>query len=298
MKGQVLHSQDLHLSARLSGRGGWLNKHLNSLLINILVPVLVVYTLLTASPGSASELPVIILLAILVQVVGPALMYLRLWRGDYDSATKGVYYLCVTFNNALFIPLPIALLFLGAQAVSVVILFSLTQMLLLVTLGSFMGAAFSERDASWSEVALQAIRFPPFLAAVAAIILFSLSISIPEAIAAPASYVGQITTYLALISVGLNLGIRFTLVDVKSAFNVIGIRQFLVPLLMLPIVAVSGLSSVPASIVFLEALMPPAVLTVVYATSFGLDAEKAATIVTIGTLLLLPIVPFLPLFLG
>ncbi|TFF91727.1 AEC family transporter [Candidatus Thorarchaeota archaeon] len=287
-----------YLITRSTERGEWLNQNLNSLLINVLVPVLVVYTLLTASPGSASELPTIIFLAVLVQVLGPALMYLRLRRGDYDPPTKGVYYLCVTFNNALFIPLPIALLFLGSQAVSVVIVFSLTQMLLFVTLGSLMGAAFSEHEASWNDVTRQALKFPPFLAAVVAILLFSLSLTLPEIITTPVSYVGPITTYLALISVGLNLGIRFTVVDVRSALNVVGIRQFLVPLLMLPIIMVSGLSSIPASIVLLEALMPPAVLTVVYAASFGLDAERAATIVTIGTLLLLPLLPLLPLFLG
>lgn len=287
-----------YLTARLSGKGEFLNKHLNSLLINILVPILVIYTLLTASPDTVSEIPMIILFAILIQVIGPALMYLRLRFGEYDSATKGVFYICVTFNNALFIPLPIAVLFLGAGAVSIVIIFSLTQMILLVTVGSFMGAAFSEQDASWNDVIQQAIKFPPFLAALIAILLFFLSIQIPGIIATPLSYVGPVTTYLALISVGLNLGIRFTLLDVRSAMNVIGIRQFLAPLLILPVVVVSGLSSIPASIVLLEALMPPAVLTVVYATSFGLDAERAATIVTIGTLLLLPLVPFLPLFLG
>jgi len=87
-------------------------------------------------------------------------------------------------------------------------------------------------------------------------------------------------------------------VDVKSALNVIGIRQIAVPIAVLPIVLLSGLSAVPASIVILESLMPPAVLTVVYATSFGLDAEQAATIVTVGTLLLLPLIPFLPLLLS
>jgi predicted permease len=40
--------------------------------------------------------------------------------------------------------------------------------------------------------------------------------------------------------------------------------------------------------------MPPAVLTVVYAKNFNLDSEKAATIVTVGTLLLLPVILFIP----
>jgi predicted permease len=287
-----------YLLAKLSGRGEMLNRYLNILLINLLVPLLVIYSLLTATQETLSEIPIIILLAVLVHLTAPVLMYLRLRMGVYDSPTKGVFYICVTFNNALFIPLPIAVMFLGSDAISIVVLFSLTQMLLLVTLGSVMGATFSENDASWVEVLQKALRFPPFIAAVVAILLFSLSFHIPDIISAPLSYAGSLTTYLALISVGLSLGMRFTLVDVKSALNVIVIRQMVVPLLILPLIMVSGLSLLPARVVFLESLMPPAVLTVVYATSFGLDAEKAATIVTVGTLLLLPLIPLLPLFLG
>jgi hypothetical protein len=171
-------------------------------------------------------------------------------------------------------------------------------MLLFVTLGSLMGAMYSEKNAGWKRIARNAATFPPFLAALLAIFLFSISYEIPEIVSYPLSFAGPITTYLALISVGLNVGMRFTLVDVKSALNVIGIRQVAVPLLIIPLVLLSGLSHIPASIVILESLMPPAVLTVVYATSFGLDAEKAATIVTVGTLLLLPLVPFLPMLLG
>jgi predicted permease len=41
-------------------------------------------------------------------------------------------------------------------------------------------------------------------------------------------------------------------------------------------------------------MMPPAVLTVIFAGGFHLDAEIAASIVTVGTMLMLPVVPFLP----
>jgi predicted permease len=287
-----------YVISRLIARSAELNKYLNSLLINILIPALVIYTLVSADPSAYSEVSTVILLAVVIHLAAPALMYIRTRFGEFDDPTKGVFYICVTFNNALFIPLPFAVIFLGSSGVSLVILFSLTQMLLFVTLGSLMGAIYSEKNTGWKRIARNAATFPPFLAALLAIFLFSISFEIPEMVSYPLSFAGPITTYLALISVGLNVGMRFTLVDVKSALNVIGIRQVAVPLLIIPLVLLSGLSHIPASIVILESLMPPAVLTVVYATSFGLDAEKAATIVTVGTLLLLPLVPFLPMLLG
>jgi predicted permease len=48
----------------------------------------------------------------------------------------------------------------------------------------------------------------------------------------------------------------------------------------------------------IQALMPSAVFIVVYATEFGLDSEAAATVITIGTIILLLIVPLIPFILG
>ena len=283
-----------YLLARLSGKGKEANHYLNLVLVNILIPILFIYTLLTASPDAITDLPLIIGISVLVHLLGPVLMYLHLKRRDYDNSTKGVFYICVTFNNALFIPLPLVLMFAGSVGLPIVIIFSLTQMTLLATLGSFMGAVFGGDNGGYSKITKDALTFPPFIAAIIAVILFLAHIQIPGDIAYVLSFSGPITTYLALIAVGLGIGVRFSLVEIRAALEVVGIRQILIPILVIPVILLSGLAQLPASILILESLMPPAVLTVVYAKSFNLDSEKAATIVTVGTLLLLPIVFFIP----
>ena len=283
-----------YLLARLSGKGKEANHCLNLLLVNILIPILFIYTLLTASPNAIAELPTIVAIALIVHLLGPVLMYLHLKRRDYDNSTKGVFYICVTFNNALFIPLPLVLMFSGTAGLPIVIIFSLTQMILLATLGSFIGAVFGGENGGYGKITKDALTFPPFIAAIIAVVLFLSNIQIPEDLASILSFSGPITTYLALIAVGLGIGVRFSLVEIRAALEVIGIRQILIPILVIPLVIFSGLAQLPASILILESLMPPAVLTVVYAKSFNLDSEKAATIVTVGTLLLLPVVFFIP----
>jgi predicted permease len=287
-----------YLLAKLSGKGKETNRYLNLILINILIPILFIYTLLTASPDVMTELPLIIAIAVLVHLLGPALMYLHLKRRDYDNSTKGVFYICVTFNNALFIPLPLVLMFIGSAGLPIVIIFSLTQMILLATLGSFMGAVYGGENGGYRKVTKDALTFPPFIAAIIAVILFLANFQLPDNIAYYFSFTGPVTTYLALIAVGLGIGVRFSLVEIRAALEVVGIRQFIIPIIVIPIIIFSGLSHLPASILILEALMPPAVLTVIYAKSFKLDSEKASTIVTVGTLLLLPIIPFLPFLLS
>ncbi len=287
-----------YIFAKVSGVGKTINKHLTFLLINLLIPLLFIYTLLTASPDSMLDIPLIVALVLLVLLLGPTLMYIRLWKRDIDDSTKGVFYLCVTFNNALFIPLPLVLMFIGSVGIPIVIIFSLTQMILLATLGSFLGAIYGSKTSQWFKIAKEALTFPPFIAAIIALVLFAAQVKLVGDLATALSFAGPLTTYLALISVGISVGIRFSLVDIRAALEVVGIRQLLVPLIAIPIIILSGLSQMATSIIILEALMPPAVLTVVYATSFELDAERAATIVTVGTLFLLPIIPFVSFLLG
>jgi len=287
-----------YVVARLSGKGKIVNKHLNSFLINVLVPLLVFYVLLTSAPSSLVEIPVFLVIAVLIHILGPVLIFLRLRKSEMRIQTRGSLYICSTFNNALFVPLPLVLIFLGPSGVPFVVLFSLTQMILFVTLGSVMGARFSEKDAGWNKVARDALLFPPFLAALLALILLAAGIGLPDLVSSVLSYNSTVATYLALLSVGLGVGIRFSLADVRTALNVVAARQLIIPLITFPILLVSGLSQIPFQVLLLESLMPPAIFAVVYASGFGLDVETAATTVTVGTLLLLPLIPFLTLILG
>ncbi|MFW9793271.1 MAG: AEC family transporter [Candidatus Thorarchaeota archaeon] len=287
-----------YLIARLSGKGQTVNGYLNSLLINVLVPILVIYALLTSTPTSLIEIPIFLVITVVIHLLGPVLIYLRLRSAEIKDQKKGSLFICSTFNNALFVPLPLALMFIGPTSISFVIIFSLTQMILFVTFGSVMGATFSGKEAGWKKIARDAVTFPPFLAALLTLVLLGLNVSLPTDLVTILSYNSPLTTYLALVSVGLGVGVRFSLADLRTALNVIAIRQLIIPLIMIPIILLSTLSSVPIQVLILESLMPSAILTVVYASGFNLDVEIASTTVTVGTLLLLPLIPILPFVLG
>jgi predicted permease len=287
-----------YLVARLSGKGQIVNKHLNALLINVLVPLLIFYSLLTSTPTSLVEIPIFLMITLAIHLLGPVLLYFRLRDGEINNHTKGALFICSTFTNALFIPLPLVLIFLGPAAVPFVVMFSLTQMILIVTFGSLMGATFGVKEDSWKEITKDAVKFPPFLAAIFSLILLGLNVGLPADLTVIISYNSPLTTYLALISVGLGVGVRFSLSDIRTALNVIAIRQLIIPLLILPIILFSTLSQLPIQVLILESLMPPALLTVVYASGFDLDVEIASTTVTVGTLFLLPLIPILPFIFG
>ncbi|MFX0107751.1 MAG: AEC family transporter [Candidatus Hodarchaeota archaeon] len=287
-----------YIIAKTTGRGQEANKILIALLVNLLVPILVVQSLLTSSLDTLVEIPMVLFAALIVHLSGTLVMYLRLLRSKIENRRKGVLLLCSTFQNALFIPLPLAILFIGEQAVPFVIMFSLTQMLLLVSLGSMIGSRYSESGTDWREMASQWLKFPPFIAAILAFVLLMIGLSLPPIVVSVLSFNGMVTTYLSLITVGLGIGTRFSREDIIGGFEVAAVRQLVVPIIIGVLLLFLGLSDLAAKVVTIEAIMPPAVFTVVFAGGLNLDTESAATAVTVGTLLLLPLVPLLPLILG
>ncbi|MHA2386140.1 MAG: AEC family transporter [Candidatus Thorarchaeota archaeon] len=287
-----------YILAKISGRGQEVNKYLIALLMNLLVPILVIHSLLTSSLEILVEIPLVLFAALIVHLSGTLIMYIRLWNSTIENRRKGVLLLCSTFQNALFIPLPLAILFIGDQAVPFVIMFSLTQLLLLVSLGSMIGSRYSDTGTNWKDMAEQWLKFPPFIAVLLAIVLLFVGVTLPSEVVSILSFNGIITTYLSLITVGLGIGTRFSKVDVIGGLEVAAVRQLIVPILIAVLLLFLGLSDLATKVVIIEALMPPAVFTVVFAGGLKLDTESAATAVAVGTLLLLPVVPLLTILLG
>jgi predicted permease len=287
-----------YIISKISGRGQEVNTYLIALLVNLLVPILVIQSLLTSSLETLVEIPLVLFAALIVHLSGTLFMYVRLRNSAIENRRKGVLLLCSTFQNALFIPLPLAILFIGEQAVPLVIMFSLAQMLLLVSLGSLIGSRYSDTGTDWRDMAEQWLKFPPFIAVFLAIVLLLFGVTLPSEVVSFLSFNGTITTYLSLVTVGLGIGTRFSKVDVIGGLEVAAVRQLMVPILIAVLLLFLGLSELATKVVIIEALMPPAVFTVVFAGRLKLDTESAATAVTVGTLLLLPVVPLLPFLLG
>jgi predicted permease len=287
-----------YIIAKITGLGQEVNKYLIAFIVNLLIPILVIQSLLTSSVETLVEIPLVLFAALIVHLSGTLIMYVRLWNSAIENRRKGVLLLCSTFQNALFIPLPLAILFIGEQAVPFVVMFSLAEILLLVTLGSMIGSKYSDMGTNWRDMAEQWLKFPPFIAVLLAIVLLAFGVALPSEVVSILSFNGTLTTYLSLVTVGLGIGTRFSRVDIIDGVQVAAVRQIIVPFLIGVLLLFLGLSDLATKVVIIEAFMPPAVLTVVFAGGLKLDTESAATAVTIGTLLLLPMVPILPFLLG
>ncbi|MCF2137401.1 MAG: AEC family transporter [Candidatus Thorarchaeota archaeon] len=286
------------LIARFYHRSDDLNRFITNVLIYLLLPPLFIKTFLGATLDVLTEMPTIIVMTLVMHVLGLSLLLL-FYRGRVqDTRKKGAHLLCVTFNNGIFLPIPLALIFIGETSIPIIAIFSITQMLLFATLATLIGVRYSDTAPDWPATIKRTLTFPPLLAAIMGMILMLLGVQMPSSLEPILAVNSMVTTYSALFVVGLGLGSNLTLTDIKSAIPPITIRQAIVPLIIALLLLLIAPPLVTGQVLLLEAMMPPAVITVVFATALKLDSEAAATVVTIGTILLLPVIPLFWFFLA
>ncbi|MHA2423683.1 MAG: AEC family transporter [Candidatus Thorarchaeota archaeon] len=271
-----------------------LNKWITFLLINIMMPLIIIDTILTAAPSSLYELLGVIGFTLFIHLLGFSLLFIRLRGQAVEQSEKGSHLLTVTFNNALFLPIPLTLMFIGEIGIPIIAIYSITQMMLLATLGTFMASAYSTNGNDIQSTLKKVLTFPPLIAAVIGILLLFSGLTVPVEVEPILEGNSFVTTYLALFAVGLALGLGAKIKRSRLSYETITVRQFIVPIVVGILLLLTGFSAVTRNIILLQALMPPGVFTVIYASAMELDAETAATNVTLGTILLLPVVLLMP----
>lgn len=254
--------------------------------------------MITLTADALENALMVLLLSVLVHIIGLVVMVVRLRNSEMTRSGKGAVLLCATFNNAMFLPVPLVLMFLGDAGIPTVGLFSITQMILLSTAGALIASSYGGADVDFRVVLRKVLLFPPFIAAILGIFLALSGVVVYPIIVTGLDYTGIAASYFALFSVGLGLGARFTISDFRDAVEPVIARQVIVPLIMFLLLIPLELPDITTNVLIIQALMPSAVFTVAYSTTFDLDAHVAATIVTLGTLLFLPVVPLLPLIIG
>jgi predicted permease len=283
---------------RFSARAASINKYVTSVLLNLLLPILILQTFMLSSLESLTELPVVIVLALAMHLLGAGVLALRFRWSSLEDRKKGALLLTVTFSNSVFLAFPLVLMFIGSVGVQIATVYAVVQMMVITTLGTAIGSAYGDSALGRREMARKALLFPPFLTSVAAILLISVGVTIPSELDALLAVNNSVTTYLSLFVVGLGLHSHITGLDLRRVIEAVMVKQAVVPLFFIVFFIIFSFSSVVEQVMIVEALMPPAVLTVVYSAGFGLDQDCAATAVTVGTFALLPVVPLLPFILS
>jgi len=256
--------------------------------VSLIYPALIIFSITRLSTSDLLSNYLMPLLAMGIALTGFGLGLLAIqFLGRVSPATTKAFLFHCLMNNYMFLPLPLVLFFFGERGVALLVFSSVGYELLLWTLGVFLFT----KEASWRN-ALEQMFSAPFIALLASLLyVFARDLSgwsIPvewtglttplrETVSFAIGILGQATVALSMIIAGSRFAVmRFNAILGWRIWLVSVVRLVAVPLILLPIIARIPLDPVARGILMIVAVMPSAMVSIVFSECYGGDSEFIA----------------------
>lgn len=273
-----------------------LTRTLSILLINFLLPVAVFASI--TQLGEVIYDPIISIFSVSIFPLSSVVAYLFLRTLKQKGRLVGPFILASANPNAFLLPFPIIYALHETEGLPYSTLFLLIANIATVFYIYPLCSYYSSRDRRKSMTLIKRILlFPPFVTSVLGFVFLGFGITFPQRLVQPASYFGQLTTYLSLLFVGLNISLEGSSWFSKPVLGVATVRLLASPLIIFGLIKSLGLKEVWSEVILIHSGMPPAVMNIILADHFGLGKKLMATIVTEVTALTLLTLPLL-IYLG
>lgn len=254
---------------------------LSSVVFNVLSPCLV-FSSLASSQLPGDELLELVIFSTLVMLVMGALgvTLARILR--LDRAHTASLLMPVMFVNSGNYGLTLLLLRYGDAGISRGVVYYVTTSLMMYTVGALIA---SLGKVSWREAPRRMSRMPAVYAAILAIVVYNLGITLPGPIMRGITIAGTGAIPLMLLVLGMQIA------DLKPedgdarVWPFVGLRLVVGPVVGLGVAALIGLQDISRSAMIVQSAMPAAILNIIIAAEFGLSISSVARMVVFSTLL-------------
>jgi predicted permease len=193
----------------------------------------------------------------------------------------------IMFMNTIYLGIPINTLFFGSEGMTYAVIYSLTQGFLSFTLGIYI--------VSRKEHFLQVIKMPLIYAALVGVVLNQGKVGVPVILLNISQGLKNVVlpTMVGLVGYQLNFikWQQFRLVNIGVLLRVGG--GFLIALILVRILDLSGPG---ASVALISSALPSAVLTYIFAKKYEADADFAAGMIFVGTVVSMVTIPLIVSF--
>jgi len=234
----------------------------------------------------------------LIPIGGALLLFPILGRTfGWSRGSVGALILTCGLGNTAFMGLAMVEALLGHAALGpALIADQLGTFLSLSTIGVSVAAIYSGDTLHLAEIGRRILRFPPFLALIAAFGVRLLG-GWPDFFEPVLKRLGDTLTPLALFSVGLQFKLAGIGIKRGKLFAGLGWKLVLSPAIALAIALILGVRGVAVSAGILQTAMAPMITAGILAVEHDLDPPLANLMVSLGILLSLFSVPLLAHFL-
>ena len=288
------------------GEKGWFDDKSRGLLAKLVTQVaLPCYMLYTITQRFTAEdllkmLPALRFPALsMVLLLGIATGVARIFAVRQDR--RGLFISMFFNSNTIFVGLPINQALFGDASIPYVLIYYMCNTTFFWTLGTYLIQRDGEGEAQFDlKTSLKKVFSPPLMGFLLGLVLVMLQIKLPVFLASDLQYLGNLTTPLSMIFIGLSVshvGVK-QLVLGKDQLLILFGRFLVAPLLMATIVYWAPLPSLMKQVFIIQSAMPVMTNAPVVARLYGADSDYAAVMVTETTLATMVVIPILMLLMA
>ena len=288
------------------GEKGWFDDKSRGLLAKLVTQVaLPCYMLYTITQRFTAADLLIMLPALrfpalsMVILLGIATGVARIFAVRQDR--RGLFISMFFNSNTIFVGLPINQALFGDASIPYVLIYYMCNTTFFWTLGTYLIQRDGEGEAQFDlKTSLKKVFSPPLMGFILGLVMVMLQIKLPAFLASDLQYLGNLTTPLSMIFIGLSVshvGVKQLVLGKDQLLILLG-RFLVAPLLMASIVYWLPLPSLMKQVFIIQSAMPVMTNAPVVARLYGADSDYAAVMVTETTLATMVVIPILMLLMA
>ena len=262
---------------------------LNELLVNFFMPALILWQITALKFDSKFIFPILVAWIIFA---GAFIFFILVGKWK-KFPLKSVAALIITggISSTSFLGFPIFEMLYGEEGLQIAILMSQAGSFLIgITLGVAVASWYSSTAPSVKYIALNVLRFPPFIAFVTAIGLNISGVHFPALVNDILAKLSSPYLILALLSVGMQINLSARNIDTKMLTSGLLYKLVLAPVIIFILYRfIFGQQNFIVTISVMGAAIGPMNTAAVIAGKYNLNSKLASQMVAIGIPLSLPV---------
>jgi len=280
---QVVFPVFLVFSAGFAGQKifGFQIRSLSTAALYLMLPALV-FRIFYETRVSSTYLHILVYIALLCLSL---IILVKIWARikGYDSATTSALILATAFMNNGNMGIPIILFAFGEEGVRYAISIMVFHVIMMSTLGIYY-AAKGRTDVRASMISV--LKMPLVHAGVLGLVWQYFSLPVPENIFKTIQLVGDAAIPVIMLVLGMQLAeIRLLRIEWGKTGLALLTRLAISPMLAWGIVLLLPVSSLLSKVMIVEAAMPTAAITTIYALQYDTRPELVSAVTLISSLL-------------
>ena len=252
------------------------NKGLSGLIVHVTAPCMVFASIVSMDGSEIKNAVTLLWIGVVIYAALVILAFLTVKLLKIPVSSSGVYQAAIVFGNVGFLGLPLAESLFGPVGLFYMALLNIHLNLMVYSYGFYIIARNSKGGFKFSAKTLVNSGIISVLAAIA---IFFLQIPLPEYVTAPISFLGGITSPLAMVVLGSTAAAHSlkTVFSHKKIYLLSAIKMLIIPAIAYLILRLTLGNGLMTQVITMYVGMPTAAIVSMIAISFDSDVETASS---------------------